>query len=367
MPFQPFNLGEVYQTAEAVRGARKRNALADIDLRREEQLNALSANKNATAEDYARIGRADIGNALTNAQRFSQEQQINNTKLLHAAASEIEVDPSSAARWLPQLQQAGIVRPGIDLSSIQPQQLQQLAGQLKKSTAAALTGLAGPQQQGEGFSLSPGQKRFDAAGKVVASVDPLPREPSAADINRTFTRADKLRDEYNAASKEFVTVGDAFTRVQGAAQDPTAAGDLSMIFAYMKMLDPNSVVREQEFANAQNAAGIPDRIRTIWNKALAGERLSERQRADFLGQATKLYSNQRSRHEATIKKRYTEMAKRFNVRPEDVVGDFDVLPSVAAPPAEAAPAPAPQQQITATGPNGQKLILQNWQWVPLRD
>jgi hypothetical protein len=29
---------------------------------------------------------------------------------------------------------------------------------------------------------------------------------------------------------------------------------MAMIFAFMKMLDPSSVVRETEFANAQNAA-----------------------------------------------------------------------------------------------------------------
>jgi len=58
-----------------------------------------------------------------------------------------------------------------------------------------------------------------------------------------------------------------------------------MIFAYMKMLDPGSVVREQEFANAQNAAGVPDQVRNAYNKALRGERLNPEQRAQFLSSA----------------------------------------------------------------------------------
>jgi hypothetical protein len=36
----------------------------------------------------------------------------------------------------------------------------------------------------------------------------------------------------------------------------------------MKMLDPTSVVREGEFATAQNAASIPIKIVNMYNKAL---------------------------------------------------------------------------------------------------
>jgi hypothetical protein len=33
----------------------------------------------------------------------------------------------------------------------------------------------------------------------------------------------------------------------------TGVGDMSAIFAYMKMLDPNSVVRESEFSSTTNS------------------------------------------------------------------------------------------------------------------
>lgn len=177
-------------------------------------------------------------------------------------------------------------------------------------------------------------------------------------------RADKLRDEYNAASKDFIAIGDNYMRVREAARDPSAAGDLSLIFAYMKMLDPSSVVREQEFANAQNAAGVPDRIRNAWNKALNGERLNPNQRQDFINQANKVYKAQSSRHESTVKARYKQMATRFGVDPENVVGAFDVPDADSGRAAPAAP-PQPQHEITATGPNGQKIVLRNGQWVPM--
>jgi hypothetical protein len=145
--------------------------------------------------------------------------------------------------------------------------------------------------------------------------------PKPADGKVDFARADKLRDEYNAQSKDIMTIADNFATIQTVAQDTSAAGDLSLIFSYMKMLDPGSVVREQEFANAQNAGGVPDRVRAAYNKVLNGERLSANQRADFVNQAANVFKSKKDRHDATVKKRYTEQAKRWNLNPEDVISD----------------------------------------------
>jgi len=80
-----------------------------------------------------------------------------------------------------------------------------------------------------------------------------------------FGDEDKLRDDFRSESKEFVKVRDAYGRI--LSTDASAAGDLALIFNYMKILDPGSVVREGEFATAQNSAGIPERIRAQkWRK-----------------------------------------------------------------------------------------------------
>lgn len=217
-----------------------------------------------------------------------------------------------------------------------------------------------PKQRDQWVTLSPDEMK--AQGFSTGSV--VQRNANSGEYrvvnrpdsgNRDFTRADKLRDEYNKASEEFIKIGDAYTRVREASKDPSAAGDLSLIFAYMKILDPNSVVREQEFANAQNAAGVPDRVRAAWNKALNGQRLSGPQRQDFINQAYKLYKGQKNRHETTVKRRYKDMAQRWDVNPDDVVGGFD----------SAYDEPTTAPEVTATGPNGQKLALRNGKWVPL--
>lgn len=107
-------------------------------------------------------------------------------------------------------------------------------------------------------------------------------------------REDDLAKRYEGKAKDYEKVRDAYTRVEASAKNPSAAGDLALVFNYMKILDPGSVVRESEFANAQHSAGIPDRILAVRNQILSGTRLAPAQRADFLDRAQRLYTEQLS-------------------------------------------------------------------------
>lgn len=101
--------------------------------------------------------------------------------------------------------------------------------------------------------------------------------------------------------KDFKEVKISYETIKTAAENPSAAGDLSLIFAYMKVLDPGSTVREGEFANAQNAAGVPDRIRNLFNNWKEGERLSTDQRAEFVAQARRLAESREKSIEPVIR------------------------------------------------------------------
>ena len=102
----------------------------------------------------------------------------------------------------------------------------------------------------------------------------------------------KARTEFTALPpvKEFNLITSAYGRIITSAKEPTAAGDLALIFNYMKMLDPGSTVREGEFANAQNAGGVDTRARSLYNNIREGTRLTAGQRDDFAKRATMLYS-----------------------------------------------------------------------------
>lgn len=111
----------------------------------------------------------------------------------------------------------------------------------------------------------------------------------------------QLQDDYRAEASTFRTQTEAYGRVTASASDPSAAGDLSLIFAYMKMLDPGSVVREGEFATAQNSGSIPQQLVAIYNKVRTGKRLSDSQRNDFINRAGTIYQQATKQHQNLIK------------------------------------------------------------------
>ena len=172
----------------------------------------------------------------------------------------------------------------------------------------------------------------------------------------------KFQDDYARDSKPYIQLRDAYQRVKAAK--PDAAGDLSLIFAYMKILDPNSVVREQEFANAQNAAGVPDRIRNLYNQVKEGVRLNPEQRRQFLAQADSLFENART-NQKQVRGTYSNRAKQWGI-PENMVLDAED-PMLSAPPQATAP------EIASSGPKaGERRkvngVLAEWDgkgWLPV--
>lgn len=172
----------------------------------------------------------------------------------------------------------------------------------------------------EAFTLGDGQTRFDASGKPIASVAKAPPEQTAADRDRPFQHANTLRDEYDTQSKDYRAATDSYQRVLSAAKEPSAAGDLALIFAYMRTLDPGSTVREGEFATAQNAGSVPSRIWAQYNKMLSGERLAPEQRTDFVHKAGQLWQGQKE-IDSKRREKYSKLATRAGVAPPDVIGD----------------------------------------------
>ena len=156
-----------------------------------------------------------------------------------------------------------------------------------------------------------------------------------------------LRKEVTAAAKDYQTISSSYNTIKQLASKPSAAADMSMIFAFMKILDPASVVREGEFANAQNAAGVPDRVTNLYNRILSGERLNDAQRADFTAQAETIYKVREAEHRSTLD-RYRGISGRLQVDPRNVLPDAPG-PQTAPPPG----APTQGKRLRATNSQGQ--------------
>lgn len=189
----------------------------------------------------------------------------------------------------------------------------------------------------------------DAAAKL-SGANATRAEAEAAQMAIGVIPADKrpevegrFRKEYNDQTQPYQTVKSAYGRL--LASEDTAVGDLSLIFGYMKMLDPGSVVREGEFATAQNAAGVPERIMNVYNRVVNGERLNASQRNSFKGQAKGLY-NSALEGEKTVRTGLERIATGYGLNTNNIfytaTETAPVAPtSLTATPMPPAPAPAP--------------------------
>ncbi|WP_133767886.1 hypothetical protein [Enterovirga rhinocerotis] len=140
-----------------------------------------------------------------------------------------------------------------------------------------------------------------------------------------FDQETKLRSEFGKNLGTFADVHDAFGRVIASTQgrstnpdDKSPAADIALVFGYMKMLDPGSVVREGEYATAKNAGGIPERVQNTYNQLLNGEFLTPKQRQDFVNQAQRVYGQARKKAEETAGV-YRNLSKGYQVDANRVV------------------------------------------------
>lgn len=128
--------------------------------------------------------------------------------------------------------------------------------------------------------------------------------------------ASKLADDFEKASGTFSQVRDAYGKIQ-AAQQGTGISDTALIFAYMKMLDPGSVVREGEFATVQNAGGVGQKLMQAYNSALNGQKLPPSVRSEILNTSGSLF-NKAQETQNVITSQYNDRAVAYGI-PVDLV------------------------------------------------
>lgn len=210
------------------------------------------------------------------------------------------------------------------------------AGKRRKSESEVLGPLLSRVQDPQGLerALSVAERR-GVSGSTLANIREM-WSPETKDLvlasyglggggldKDTFNAEDKLRSQFLSQAKDFKSLGSAYRKIVASAKNPSPAGDVSLIYGYMKMLDPGSTVMEGEQASARNAAGVPDRIRAMYNSVIGGGSLASSQRADFLNRATDLYQSQADSYES-LTNQYSEIARRAGVDPRNVIVDVGV-------------------------------------------
>jgi hypothetical protein len=197
---------------------------------------------------------------------------------------------------------------------------------------------------GESFTLSTGQTRYDASGKQVAQA------PANATTTDVPTLVNEITDDLYKESQTFSVQLANIGNVRASLADRSPAGDMGLVYGYMKMLDPTSAVREAEYATAENARGVPASIRNVWNRLQNGQRLDEDQRRDFSNRAERYFAQERA-NQGRRNERFLARATGAGI-PKEMFSQY-LLPldpsQVSAQPASPVPGP-PQPTPTPIGP-----------------
>lgn len=184
------------------------------------------------------------------------------------------------------------------------------------------------------------------ARQEQARLDALARDAQAADFRRmgldlqrqgldlrrdmannrpdtgAFNRATKLREEFGKKSDKIGEGVRHAETVMTLLTDPTIARDptkqVSLVFAFGKMLDPESVVRESEYALISNARGVFESVLQKPDQILTGARLTPQQLKSMQQIAQQLYAGAAQRRK-DVSDYYRGIAERNRIPVDDVL------------------------------------------------
>ena len=175
-------------------------------------------------------------------------------------------------------------------------------------------------------------KLADSAAKGKATLTAAELKADTKEARDLVVDTDKLRKEVGGSKdiKDHQVIESNYQNIDNIIQkgkygDFTKADDISLIFSFMKMLDPSSVVRESEQATVANSGTIPESIRSLYNKLLVtGEILPPQVRWDYVKQSNALVNTKRTDIGRKLEE-YKSLASRRGMKSEDLIlGRFGI-------------------------------------------
>jgi len=177
-------------------------------------------------------------------------------------------------------------------------------------------------------------------------------------------------------------------KISKAAEKGSPAAQLSLIFNFMKVNDPGSVVREGEFDTAAKAKAFLEKVDNgqikvnadaapglAWLRQVAfGQKMTDTQVRDFMATSNNLFSAQQQNADMIIRD-ILDRANSEGLSPERVIGkeryaEWQKRQDKEKPQQQAQPqqtGAAETAQVTATNPQtGQKIIFVNGQWLDMQ-
>lgn len=381
--FEDFLRGR--EAAHTDRAMRNRNALTEIDIERERGLSTLMQNPQATPEQFARAGRSDISNAITSQREFDAGSRLQAVQRIGMVAQKaLTLDPMSRKAFLQQaVQHYG---PAFQALGADPQkglaelaQLPDTELEQRLTQVAAFSGAEELTTQGGPFG-----SKIVRQGNRFQVVEP-PRANAEAVNQQIITRPvgnGMVQDfAWNPRNNQRTPSGEPYKPVTPHTGNVTEGERKAAALGTRLEAALQSLNQLETTAPGASRPGLVERgLEAVGMETAANTvRSSDRQQADTaqldaldaaltlatgaaytqeqLKNLRKSYFPQIGDSDKTVKAKQ----KRF----ETIVQTARIAAGRAEPSIDrAVGAGAAPSAPTATGPNGEKVILQNGQWVP---
>ena len=137
--------------------------------------------------------------------------------------------------------------------------------------------------------------------------------------------ANGLRKDFEANKDVQVmnVLGQSYANIQSALKTPGREGDVALIYALMKIFDPNSVVRESEYAMAAAGRDAASAAQGAFQRVVqGGGALLPEERENFRKVVENMIQAQQGRYDSK-KDFYTSLSKRYGVDPGHVIVPSD--------------------------------------------
>ena len=190
-------------------------------------------------------------------------------------------------------------------------------------------------------------------GKIVADMAQSANTGGGiVDPEKKFDAEEKIRKEYSAKAAAYNESRNSYSQMLASSASKNKAGDLALITTFRKILDPGSVVRETEFAQAQNIGSLFDSLLSYEQQITGGGLLTDTQRKEITDLAGQFMAAA-NEYERKRRDSYMSVVDEYGLNPNNVFG-LEPVGQIAMP-AGATPPPAPTG--TPAVPAGRPRIL----------
>jgi hypothetical protein len=288
-------LAQLTEQQSSAKRAEALNIFAALDAGQTEIAESLLQRQLEAAQNTGRQADVDSANALLQLVRTNPNAAKTSAGLFLASSM-------------------GVDKFGETWTKLQSEQRERqlLPGQLEKQ--AADLGLT---QQQTKEALARTDKLGAETQKLALELKAM--ENGVVDPQKTFNMENTLRGDYQKRTTSLSEGTRNLDIIQQSAGDKTGAGDIALITSFMKMLDPGSVVRETEFASAQNTAGLVGSLESWLKRLNSGELLKDEQRKTFANLAKK-YMQAAEREDKRVRDDLGFVIKSYNLNPENIFG-----------------------------------------------